>query len=175
MIFHDTDLPGCHIIELDAHEDDRGFFARAFAAEEFEARGLNPCVAECSISFNSSLGTLRGLHYQAPPHAEAKLVRCTRGRVFDVAVDLRRKRWTAVELSAQNRLSLYIPEGFAHGFLTLEPESELLYLISTAYVPASSEGVRWDDAMLGILWPRVPTLTISERDRSLPTLAAPSP
>jgi dTDP-4-dehydrorhamnose 3,5-epimerase len=175
VIFRETELPGCYVVEPERHEDERGFFARTFASGEFESRGLNPCVAESSISFNGPSGTLRGLHYQTAPHAEAKLVRCTRGRVFDVAVDLRRRRWTAVELSAQNRLSLYIPEGFAHGFLTLEPESELSYLISVPYAPGSSAGLRWDDPALGITWPNVPTLTISERDRALPRLAPTPP
>lgn len=170
MIVRPTELPGCHIVEPERHVDERGFFARTFAAEDFAAHGLNPSVSQVSVSYNTRAGTLRGLHYQRRPHEEAKLVRCTRGRIYDVAVDLEARRWTAVELSEDNSLGLYIPEGFAHGFLTLEPASEVQYLISTAYAPAASAGVRWDDPALAITWPSVPALTISERDRSLPTL-----
>jgi len=170
VIFRPTGLPGCYVVEPERHHDERGYFARTFAADEFERRGLNPNVSEVSTSGNSKAGTLRGLHFQTAPHEEAKLVRCTRGRVFDVAVDVGRRRWTAVELSQENGLGLYIPEGFAHGFLTLEPESELLYQISVPYAPDAAGGIRWDDPSLAIDWPAVPTLTISDRDRRLPTL-----
>ena len=170
MIFRETELPGCFIVESEPIVDERGSFARTFSADEFERLGLNPSISQVSVSRNVKVGTLRGLHYQLPPHEEAKLVRCTRGRVFDVAVDLQEHRWTAVELSEDNGLSLYIPEGFAHGFLTLEPDSELLYQISVPYVAAASGGIRWDDASLAIGWPSTPTLTISDRDRTLPTL-----
>lgn len=170
MIFRPAELAGCFVIEPERHQDERGFFARTFAADDFAARGLNPRVNQASVSFNTDGGTLRGLHYQRAPHAEAKLVRCTRGRIFDVAVDLATRRWAAVELSEENGLGLYIPEGLAHGFLTLEPASEVLYLISTPYVPEASAGVRWDDPSLAIDWPAVGELTISERDRNLPTL-----
>lgn len=170
MIFRPTDLTGCYVIEPERHVDDRGFFARTFDADEFLSRSLNPNVSQVSVSFNAMAGTLRGLHYQRPPHEEAKLVRCTRGRIFDVAVDLAARRWTAVELSEENGLGLYIPENCAHGFVTLEPASEVLYSISTPYAPAASAGVRWDDPSLGIAWPAVGALTISKRDRDLPTL-----
>lgn len=180
MILRSTEIGGCFVVEPEFKEDERGFFARMFCAEEFTRRGLNACVAQCSISYNSSHGVLRGLHYQTDPWAEAKLVRCTSGRVFDVAVDLRPgsptyATWTAVELSATNRLAIYIPEGCAHGFLTLEPSSELAYQISQPYHPEASAGIRWDDPSLAIAWPEVPSLTISARDRALPLLgAAPS-
>ena len=175
MIFRETEIRGCYVVEPEPVEDERGFFARTFCADEFRRRGLNPVVAQSSISYNASVGVLRGLHYQATPHEEAKLVRCSRGRVFDVAVDLREGsatygRWCAQELSDTNRLAFYIPEGCAHGFLTLERSSELTYQISTPYHPESSRGVRWDDRSLAIRWPEVPVLTISDRDRSLPTL-----
>lgn len=170
MIFRPTDLPGCYVVEQERHHDERGFFARTFATDDFAGRGLNPAINQVSVSFNARAGTLRGLHYQRAPHEEAKLVRCTRGRIFDVAVDLVNRRWTAVELSEENGLGLYIPEGFAHGFVTLAPASEVLYLISTPYVPEASAGVRWDDPALAIEWPAVGELTISERDRNLPTL-----
>lgn len=170
MIFTETSLRGCFVIEPEPVLDDRGFFARIFSADEFKRRGLNPTVSQVSISANRKAGTLRGLHYQRPPHEEAKLVRCTRGRIFDVAVDLHERRWFAVELSEQNRLGLYIPEGFAHGFVTLEPESEVLYQISVPYVSEAASGVRWDDPSIGIAWPSSFELTISARDRALPTL-----
>ncbi len=176
MIFSETSLNGCFVVEPELREDERGFFGRTFCTEEFTLRGLNPCVVQCSISYNHHRGVLRGLHYQAAPDEEAKLVRCSRGRVFDVAVDLRPDSrtygtWTAVELSEGNHLALYIPEGCAHGFLTLEPGSELVYQISTTYRPASFRGIRWDDPSLAVEWPDVPNLIIAERDRSLPTLA----
>lgn len=170
MIFRPTELAGCYVVEPEPHHDERGFFARTFAADDFARHGLSPAVSQVSVSFNTRVGTLRGLHYQRAPYEEAKLVRCTRGRIFDVAVDLASRRWTAVELSEENGLGLYVPEGFAHGFVTLEPASEVLYLISTPYVPEASAGVRWDDPSLAVAWPAVGELTISERDRNLPTL-----
>ncbi len=170
MILRPTDLAGCFVIVPEPAVDERGSFARTFDSEAFSAWGLNPVVSQVSVSRNHAAGTLRGLHYQEAPHAEAKLVRCTQGRVFDVAVDVATLRWTAVELSAANGLALYVPEGFAHGFLTLEPSSELVYQISRPYVPASSRGLRWDDPALDIAWPDVGPLTISERDRGLPLL-----
>lgn len=171
MIIRPTELAGCYLVEPERHHDERGFFARTFAVDDFTAHGLNPAVNQVSVSYNAGAGTLRGLHYQRRPHEESKLVRCTRGRIFDVAVDLEARRWTAVELSEENGLGLYIPEGFAHGFVTLEPASEVLYLISTPYVPEAFAGVRWDDPALGIQWPAVGELTISERDRVLPFLS----
>lgn len=175
MMFRSTDLPDCFVIEPEPIDDDRGLFARTFAAEEFVARGLNPRVEQCSVSFNLRKGTLRGMHYQCPPHAEAKLVRCTAGKIYDVAVDLRSssstyRRWTATVLSSENRRSLYVPEGMAHGFVTLQAASEVAYQVSSPFVPQSSRGVRWDDEAVGIHWPDLGDLTISERDRAWPQL-----
>lgn len=170
MIFRPTELAGCFVVEPERHHDERGFFARTFDADDFAERGLNPAVNQVSVSCNAKAGTLRGLHYQRRPHEETKLVRCTGGRIFDVAVDLDNRRWTAVELTEHNGLGLYIPEGFAHGFVTLEPASEVLYLISTPYVPEAAAGIRWDDPSLAISWPDAGALTISDRDRNLPIL-----
>lgn len=173
MRFIETRLQGAYIIEPEPIEDERGFFARTFCAREFEAQGLNPCVAQCNISYNKKKGTLRGMHYQAEPHAEAKLVRCTRGALYDVIIDLRPqsptfKEWTAVELTADNRRMLYIPEGFAHGFQTLENDTEVFYLMSAFYRPECSQGVRWDDSTFNIVWPEKQPI-ISNRDRCLST------
>ncbi len=174
MIFSPTPLAGACVVELEPVADDRGFFARAFCREEFEAHGLNPQLAQSNISFNRRRGTLRGLHYQAAPYAEAKLVRCTQGAIWDVIVDLRAdspsyKRWHAVELSAENRRALYVPEGFAQGFQTLADDSEVLYLMSQFYRPDAARGLRWDDPALGIAWP-IADPQLSDRDRSLPRL-----
>jgi dTDP-4-dehydrorhamnose 3,5-epimerase len=176
MIFSETPLPGVYVVEPERLEDERGFFARTFCRDEFEARGLAAGVAQCSVSFNARRHTLRGMHFQAAPHDEAKLVRCTHGAVYDVVVDLRRRsstylRWTAVELTAENRRMLYIPEACAHGFLTLCDATELLYQISTAYEPGASRGVRWNDPAFGIRWPHAPRV-ISPADRSHPDFAA---
>ena len=170
MIFRPTELAGCFVVEPERHHDERGFFARTFDSGDFADRGFNPAVNQVSVSYNAKAGTLRGLHYQARPHEEAKLVRCTRGRIFDVAVDVDSRRWTAAELTEDNALGLLIPEGYAHGFVTLEPASEVLYLISTPYVPEASAGIRWDDPSLAIAWPEVGPFTISARDRARPTL-----
>jgi len=166
----ETGLAGCFVVTPDFVTDERGFFARTFSTQEFQAHGLNPVVSQVSMSYNVDALTLRGLHYQEVPHQEAKLVRCTRGRIFDVAVDMELRRWTSIELSEDNRQALYIPEGYAHGFLTLEPGSEVVYQVSVPYAPDSAAGVRWDDPSLGIDWPSTP-VTISERDRCLPVLA----
>ena len=176
MTFTELPLGGAFLIEPDRLEDERGFFARTFCVEEFAARGLNTTVAQCNVSYNRRRGTLRGLHYQAPPHEEAKLVRCTAGAAFHVVVDIRPgsptfRRWHAVELSARNRNMLYIPEGFAHGFQTLDDHTELAYLMSKAYVPQAARGIRWDDPDLAIQWPSAAGLVISPRDLALPTSA----
>jgi dTDP-4-dehydrorhamnose 3,5-epimerase len=168
--FEPLEVAGAYRIEVEPLSDNRGFFARSWSDEEFGAHGLNPAVAECSISMNRVAGTLRGLHYQAPPHEEAKLVRCTRGTAFDVLVDLRPhsptfKRFAAVTISAENRTAVYVPEGCAHGFQTLEDATELLYQISSRYAPGRSLGVRWNDPTFSIPWPFAPSC-ISERDRS---------
>jgi dTDP-4-dehydrorhamnose 3,5-epimerase len=155
--------------------DERGFFARAWCPDEFAAAGLDPRAAALNVSYNRAAGTLRGMHMQAHPHGEAKLVRCTAGAVFDVIADLRPEsptytRWFAAELSARNRIALYIPEGFAHGFQTLEPDTEVLYLMSAPHVPEAATGVRWDDPVLGIDWPPAAERVISDRDRAYPDL-----
>ena len=170
MIFIEAPLPGVHVIDIERNEDERGFFARSWCRDEFETRGLNGNAAQCNISFNRRRGTLRGLHYQTPPHSEAKLVRCTTGSIYDVALDLRPesltfKQWFGVELSAQNRRMLYIPEGFAHGFQTLEDDSEVCYLMSDSYRPECTAGVRWDDPAWRIDWPIADPI-LSEKDRA---------
>ncbi|MEW6111652.1 MAG: dTDP-4-dehydrorhamnose 3,5-epimerase [Thermodesulfobacteriota bacterium] len=175
MKFTETELPGAFLIELEPNEDDRGFFARAFCRKEFEERGLVTDFVQSSISFNKKKGTLRGMHFQAPPHEEVKLVRCTRGSVYDVIVDLRPtsptfKQWTALELSADNRWSLYIPKGFPHGFQTFEDNSEVLYMISAFYHAEAERGLRFDDPEVGIVWP-LPDPIVSTRDQGLPMLS----
>jgi dTDP-4-dehydrorhamnose 3,5-epimerase len=172
MVFEETELPGVFTISLDLLPDDRGFFARTWCECEFGEHGLNPKLVQCSISFNRRKGTLRGVHFQAKPHCEAKLVRCTRGSIYDVALDLRpdsrtHLRWMGIELSAENHRALYIPEGCAHGFLSLEDNAEVLYQMSETYHPESARGVRWDDPAFGICWPGAVEV-ISERDRTYP-------
>jgi len=166
-------IPGAFLVEPTRVEDGRGFFARLWDAEAFAAQGLTPRLVHCSISFNRAPHTLRGLHYQASPFAETKLVGCIRGAVFDVIVDLRPEsptycRAVDVELSPANRRLVYIPEGCAHGFQTLEPESEVIYFISEAYSSAAARGVRWNDPAFGIEWPPAPARIMSDRDRSYP-------
>jgi len=175
MIFRETELPGVWVIDPEPSTDERGFFARTWCAREFEARGLTAELAQCSVSWNRTRGTVRGLHYQAAPHEEAKLVRCTRGAVHDVALDLRpgsptRHRWTAVELSADTRRMLFVPEGVAHGFQTLVDDTEVFYQISRFHQPDAQRGVRWHDPALGIRWP-VRDAIVSARDAALPLLA----
>lgn len=170
MRIESTRLAGLCVVELERLEDERGFFARSFCAEAFREHGLAPAVAQCNVSFNRHAATLRGMHMQIAPHAEAKLVRATRGRVFDVALDLRPdsatfRQWLGFELSAANHRALYLPEGFAHGFVSLEDESELLYQMSCAYAPECQRGFRWDDPAFGIDWPVAPR-HLSPRDRS---------
>jgi dTDP-4-dehydrorhamnose 3,5-epimerase len=175
MRFIQTPLPGAWLIELDPLGDERGWFARTFDADEFAQRGLNPDVAQCNASFNVKRGTLRGMHYQTDPHGEPKLVRCARGAIFDVAIDLRpdsatRARWHGVELSAENRRAFYIPAGLAHGFQTLTGDCEVYYQMGRRYVPEAARGVRWNDPAFAIEWPPAPPegRTISERDSSYP-------
>lgn len=172
MNFSPTHLDGAMVIELDPHKDERGFFARAFCRDEFAAHGLEPEVAQCNVSYSPRKLTLRGMHYQAAPHAEAKLVRCTRGAIYDAIIDLRHesptfKRYFAIELSWQNHTMLYVPAGFAHGFLTLEAETEVFYQMSAPYQPESARGVRWNDPVFAIPWPHEPEV-ISERDAGYP-------
>jgi len=172
MRFNRASLPGVWTIELEMLGDERGWFARTFDVEEFRAHGLDPAVVQCNASFNASRGTLRGMHYQADPHGEPKLVRCTRGAIFDVAVDLRPDspaycRWFGVELSGENAMMLYIPPGLAHGFQTLSDDCEVLYQMGHEYLPEHQMGVRWDDPAFCIDWPEAVAL-ISEKDGSYP-------
>jgi dTDP-4-dehydrorhamnose 3,5-epimerase len=176
MIFRPTALDGAWLIELEPNEDRRGFFARSFDAREFEARGLRGTVAQCNVSHNRRRGTLRGLHLQLPPAAETKLVRCTRGAIHDVIVDLRPGSATylrhyGVELSAANRRQLYVPELFAHGFLTLDDDTEVSYQTGEFYTPGQEAGLRWDDPALGIRWPAAVEV-LSDKDAAWPLLPA---
>lgn len=172
MIFGPTPIGGAFAIEIERVEDERGFFARTFCQEEFRSHGLDPCVAQCGVSFSERRGTLRGMHLQAEPHAEAKLVRCTRGAIYDVILDLRdgsptRARWWAVELTPTPGRLLYVPEGVAHGFQTLEPDTEVSYQLSHAYVAEAATGVRWDDPAFGIEWPlEVTAMSAGDRARA---------
>ena len=173
MIFKETKLKGAFVLELEQLKDERGFFARSWCQREFEKRQLVANLVQCSVSFNRKRGTLRGLHYQAAPHAEAKLVRCTRGAIYDVIVDLRPesqtfKQWTAVELNAENRLQIYVPPGLAHGFQTLENATEVFYQMSELYEPSSAKGIRWNDPAFRIEWPTARTRILSARDQSYP-------
>jgi len=173
MIFTETKLPGVFIVDMERLEDGRGFFGRSFCRSEFAKRGLNPDVAQCNVSFNQKAGTLRGMHYQATPHAEDKLIRCTRGRLYDVIVDLRRdspsfRQWLALELAGDSPRMLYAPKGCAHGFQTLEDNTEVFYQMFEPYHPESARGVRWDDPAFGIEWPKGIPAILSERDRNWP-------
>lgn len=174
MFFHETRLQGVFEIHLGPHVDDRGFFARSWCQQEFTSHNLNSTLVQCNVSFNARKGTLRGLHYQAAPCPETKLVRCTRGAIYDVVVDLRPqsptfKEWIAVVLTAANRHMVYIPEACAHGFLTLEDETEVFYQMSEFYHAELARGVRWDDPAFQIVWPGT-VEAISERDRTYPNM-----
>ncbi len=176
MIFTPTRLAGLVIVEIERHADARGHFARTWCAREFAAHGLEPGLAQASISFNVARGTLRGLHLQRPPHAEAKLVRCTRGAIFDVAVDVRPHsptcgQWLGVALSADAGAALYVPAGFAHGFQTLAPDSEVSYLISAFHAPEAAAGFRYDDPAFAVEWP-LPVVCIAPRDLAWPPYGA---
>ena len=172
MRFEPTKIPGCVVVRPERHVDDRGHFARTWDAAELAAAGLSGELSQCSASFNRAKGTLRGMHYQAAPHAEAKLVRCTRGAVWDVCLDLRPgsdtfRQWHGEALTADNGVALTIPEGCAHGFLTLEDATEVFYMISAPYVPEAGRGVRWDDPAFGIEWP-AEVEVIHPRDATYP-------
>jgi dTDP-4-dehydrorhamnose 3,5-epimerase len=172
MRFAPTEIPGVMVVDAEPHVDARGAFARLHCPEAFAAAGVPFAPVQTSVSRNPTRGTLRGMHYQPAPHAETKLVRAVRGRIFDVAVDLRPaspayRRWTAAELSAENLRALFIPEGVAHGFLTLEPDTDVLYQIAPAFRPGHEAGVRWDDPAFGIVWPERPAL-VSDRDAAYP-------
>jgi dTDP-4-dehydrorhamnose 3,5-epimerase len=169
MLFNETKLKGAFVVDIEPREDERGFFARSWCADEFEKLGLNSDLFQCNISFNKKRGTLRGMHYQVEPYPEAKLVRCTMGAIYDVIIDLRAasptfKQWISVELSAQNRRALYVPEDFAHGFQTLMDNTEVFYQMSEFYHPECARGLRWDDPMFGIHWP-VADIIMSEKDQ----------
>ncbi len=175
MRFQQTPLAGVWLIELERLGDERGWFARTFDAAEFDARGLNPHVVQCNASFSAERATVRGMHYQAEPHCESKLVRCVHGAIFDVGVDLRPDSETycrsfGVELDADSDLMLYLPTGVAHGLQTLSDDSEVLYLMGHEYVPDAQRGVRWDDPAFDVRWP-LPVSVISERDRAYPDFA----
>ncbi len=173
MIFRETSLKGAFVIEPEPIEDSRGFFARAWCQREFEAHGLNPGLTQANIAFSRQRGTLRGLHYQANPFAEAKLIRCVKGRVFDVIVDLRPasptfKEWRGVELAGENYRMLYVPEGFAHGYQALVDDTEVFYLVSQFYTPEAERGIRWDDPAFDIDWPLKCEAVVSKKDRDWP-------
>ena len=172
MVFHETKIAGVFEIRMEPRFDERGFFARTWCRDEFRLHGLNPRLEQCNLSFNARQGTLRGLHYQVAPYAEAKLIRCTSGAIYDVVVDLRPdsstfKDWLGFGLTAGNRLMVYVPEGCAHGFLTLEPESEVFYQMSETYNENSARGVRWNDPAFRIIWPQNVEV-LSPRDQSYP-------
>jgi dTDP-4-dehydrorhamnose 3,5-epimerase len=172
MNFQQLAIPGLAMVAIEPTHDERGFFARSFCAEEFRAAGLLSEVVQCSISFNTRRLTLRGLHYQVEPFSDPKLVRCTRGRLFDAVVDLRPESptycgWAGVELAAADHCALHVPRGCAHGFLTLEDATEVFYMMSAPQVPDAARGVRWNDPRFGIAWPAMPEL-ISERDAAYP-------
>jgi len=175
MIFSETKLQGAFVMDLERHEDERGFFARAFCQREFQAYGLNPVIAQANIGFNRYKGTVRGMHFQYPPSAETKLVRCSRGAVLDTIVDLRPESPTylhhvSVELSADNHRGIFIPERFAHGYQTLEDHTETTYQVGEFYTPGAEGGLLFDDPRLGLTWP-LPVTVISEKDRRWPALA----
>jgi dTDP-4-dehydrorhamnose 3,5-epimerase len=172
MTFHETKLPGVFEIHIEPMVDERGFFSRSWCQREFEQHGLKPVTVQCNIAFNEKRGTLRGLHYQAEPHPEAKLVRCTQGGIYDVVVDLRPesstfKKWIGVFLTAANRNMIYVPGGCGHGLLTLEDRTEVCYQMSEFYYPELSRGVRWNDPAFRIEWPAQPVI-MSQRDRTYP-------
>lgn len=175
MTFRESKIAGAFEIDLERKFDDRGFFARSWCKREFEDQGLDSKLVQCSISFSTSRGTLRGMHYQTAPFAETKLVRCTQGAIYDVVLDLRPgsatfREWIAVILTAESRNMIYVPKGCAHGFLTLQDQTEVFYQMSEIYNPESARGVRWDDPAFQIVWPDS-VEAISERDRSYPDFA----
>jgi dTDP-4-dehydrorhamnose 3,5-epimerase len=173
VIFEETELPGSFVIDVEPREDARGFFARSWCAHEYEEHGLNTRLVQANLSWNPQQGTLRGMHFQRAPHAEVKVVRATQGAIYDVIIDLREdaptfKRWIGVELTAENRRALYVPEGFAHGFQTLVPDSEVHYLVTEFYTPSAEGGVRWNDPAFGIEWPDPEHAYLSEKDAAWP-------
>jgi len=177
MIFTETKLKGAYLIDIDKTEDDRGFFARTFCRREFEGRGLCYQFVQCNVSVNRQKGTLRGMHYQTPPYQETKLVSCIRGAIYDVIIDLRPNsstysKWLSAVLTEENGKIIYIPEGFAHGFQTLDANTAIFYQMSEFYDPDHSTGLRWNDPGIAIEWPYEPNRVISQKDRTLPTFSA---
>ena len=174
MLFSPSDIiPDVFLIDMERLEDERGYFARLFCRQEFKSRGLHFKLVQSSLSHNVRKGTLRGIHYQAPPHGETKIVRCIRGAVFDVVVDIRQGspsygRWEAFQLTGRNHKCLYLPPGIAHGFQTVNDDTELMYMMDREYEPQAARGIRWDDPTFGIAWPEVEERIISPKDRSLP-------
>lgn len=173
MLFTETKLLGAFVIEIEKRADERGFFGRAWCQQEFAEHGLVSQFVQINNSLSIKKGTLRGLHYQLPPHQEVKIMRCIRGAIYDVIVDLRPQsatyqQWFAIELSADNRKMLYVPQGFAHGFLTLEDNTEVLYPVSAFYAPGSEGGIRWNDPKFAITWPKTEQLILSDKDKSWP-------
>ncbi len=173
MIFEETKLNGAYVIYPERIEDSRGFFSRVWCKKEFEQHGLITNLVQCNISYNKSRGTLRGMHFQEKPYQETKLVRCTAGVIFDVIIDIRPesstyKQWLSVELSAENRTLLYVPEGFAHGYVTLVDDAEVFYQVSEFYTPGVERGIRWDDPLFQIVWPANDGFIVSEKDRTWP-------
>lgn len=172
MLFKEAKLKGAFIVELEPIEDERGFFARSFCKKEFEKWGLNPNIAQCNVSYNKKKGTLRGMHYQVAPHEETRMVSCTSGTIYDVIIDLRPDsptycKWMAVELNANDHKMFYIPEGFAHGFQTIEDNTTVFYQMTEFYHPKSAKGIRWNDSAFQINWPIIKEdIIISEKDRS---------
>lgn len=172
MIFHKTNLKDAFIIELNKLKDERGFFARQYCQNEFSDHGINFPIVQANVSYNKLKGTLRGMHYQTEPHGEAKLVRCTKGGIYDAIIDVRSdsptfKKWIGVELTEHNHKMLYVPEGFAHGFITLQDDTEVTYQVSEFYTPGAEEGIRWDDPTFNIDWPAEVNV-ISEKDLNWP-------
>ena len=170
MLFKATKIKGAWIVDLQRNSDERGYFARAWCTEEFEDHGITPKLCQLNLSYSSNRGTLRGMHYQIDPHSEMKAVRCVKGALFDVIIDLRResntyKEWFGFELNERNKSMLIVPEGCAHGFLTLQDDSEAFYLVSAAYNQVSERGLRWDDPSFNIKWPFHP-IEVSSKDRS---------
>jgi dTDP-4-dehydrorhamnose 3,5-epimerase len=175
MVFQETSIPGAWIIDINAIHDRRGFFAMTWLPGELETRGMNPALAQCNLAFNHARGTLRGMHFQTAPHAQAKVIRTTRGSLLDVIIDLREDspaflKWVAVELSADNHRMLYMPEGIAHGYLTLEDNTEAYYHASAPWAPASEAGVRWNDPAFAVEWPFEPVV-ISDKDAAWPLMS----
>jgi dTDP-4-dehydrorhamnose 3,5-epimerase len=177
MIVRETTLAGVYILEPQCFEDERGFFAQSFSATEFEARGMASVFVESNVSFNKRRGTLRGMHYQTSPHGQDKLIRCTQGAIFDVAVDLRPhsptfKQWVGAELTAANRFMVYVPADCGHGFQTLVDDAEVFYMVSRPYKPESGRGVRWNDPAFGVEWPHVGNRILLDRDQTYPDFAS---